>query len=114
MTLYANKSKLERPYFRKKNLVYLLRQNIKIIRLSDKLDSKKIGPFKVKRNIRDINFELKLSLIMRIYLIFHLSLLEPAYSDIFKGPAPELDPEIQKLVYNVESILAVRKRRNKL
>jgi hypothetical protein len=78
------------------------------------LDLKKIGPFKVKRNIRDINFEFKLSPIIRIYPIFHILLLESAHPNIFKGLVPELDPEIQKLVYNVEKILAVRKRRNKL
>jgi hypothetical protein len=48
MTLYANKSRLERPRFRERNLVYLLRRNVKIIRLSDKLDSKKIDLFKIK------------------------------------------------------------------
>jgi hypothetical protein len=94
MTLYANKSRLEGPCFRERDLVYVLRRNIKIIRLSDKLDLKKIGPFKVKRNIRDINFELKLFLIIRIHFIFHISLLEPAYLNIFKGPVPELNPEI--------------------
>jgi hypothetical protein len=72
----------------------LLRRNIKIIRPSDKLDLKKIGLFKVKRNIRNISFELKLPLIMRIYPIFYLSLLEPAYPDISEDPIPELDPEI--------------------
>jgi hypothetical protein len=51
---------------------------------------------------------------MRIYPIFYLSLLEPAYPDIPKGLISELDPEIQELVYDVESILAVRKRRNRL
>jgi hypothetical protein len=75
-------------------LVYLLRRNIKIIRLSDKLDSKKINLFKVKRNIRDISFEFKFPPTIRIYPIFHISLLEPAYSDIFEDSAPELDPEI--------------------
>jgi hypothetical protein len=95
-------------------LIYLLRRNIKIIRLSDKLDSKKIGPFKVKRNIRDISFEFKFPLIIRIYFIFYISLLESAYPDISEGLVPELDPEIQKLVYKVKLILAVRKRRNKL
>ena len=114
MILYANKSRLGGPYFQKKNLIYLLWQNIKITRPSDKLDSKKIGPFKIKRNICDINFEFKFPPIMRIYSIFYLSLLEPAYPNIFKGPTPELDPEIQELVYNVESILAVRRRRNRL
>jgi hypothetical protein len=94
MTLYANKSRLERPYFRENDLIYLLRRNIKIIRLNDKLDSRKIGPFKIKRNIRDISFELKLPLIMRIYPIFHILLLEPAYPDTPEGLAPELDPKI--------------------
>jgi hypothetical protein len=94
MILYANKSRLERPHFREKNLIYLLRRNIKIIRPSDKLNSKKIGLFKIKRNIRDISFELKFLPIMKIYPIFHISLLEPAHSNISKGPAPELDPEI--------------------
>jgi hypothetical protein len=146
MTLYANKSRLGKSRFRERNLIYLLRRNIKIIRPSDKLDSKKIDLFKVKRNIRDVSFEFKLSLIIRIYSIFHISLLEPAHPDTSKGlvvgvhphpitwpglyrgsrphqsylcatpPSlvPELDPEIQEFVYNVESILTVRKRRNRL
>jgi hypothetical protein len=78
------------------------------------LDLKKIGLFKVKRNIRNINFELELPPIMRIYPVFHFSLLEPAHPDTSKGLIPELDPEIQELVYEVESILAVRRRRNRL
>jgi hypothetical protein len=94
MTLYVNKSRLGRPRFRKGNLIYLLRRNIKTIRLSDKLDLKKIGPFKVKRNIRDISFELELLLTIKIYFIFHFSLLEPAYPDISKSLAFKLDPEI--------------------
>jgi hypothetical protein len=114
MTLYANKSRLERSYFRRGDLIYLLRRNIKIIKPSDKLNLKKINSFKVKRNIRDISFEFKLPLIIRIYPIFHISLLEPAHPDISEGLVPELDPEIQKLVYNVKSILAVRRRRNRL
>jgi hypothetical protein len=114
MTLYANKSKFGKPRLREKDLIYLLRRNIKITRPSDKLNLKKIGPFKIKRNIRDISFELKLLPAIRIYPVFHILLLEPAYPDIPKSPAPELDPKIQKLVYNIESILAVRKRRNKL
>src|SRR3984957_7253498 len=101
MTLYANKFRLGKPRLREENLIYLLRRNIKITKPSDKLDSKKIGPFKIKRNIRDINFELKLLLIIRIHPIFYISLLEPAHFNIPKGSTPELNPEIQKLVYNV-------------
>jgi hypothetical protein len=114
MTLYANKFRLGGPCLRGGDLIYLLRRNIKTIRLSDKLNLKKIGPFKVKRNIRDINFELELPLIIRIYPVFYISLLESAYSDTPEGPASKLDLKIQKLVYDVESILAVRRRRNRL
>jgi hypothetical protein len=114
MTLYANKSKLEGPRLRGGDLVYLLRQNVKTIRPSDKLDSKKISPFRVKRNIRNISFEFKLSLSMRIHSVFYFLLLKSVYPDTPKGPVSELDPEIQELVYDVESILAVRRRRNRL
>jgi hypothetical protein len=58
MTLYANKLRFESPRLRERDIIYLLRYNIKITRLSDKLNSKKIDPFKIKRNIRDISFEL--------------------------------------------------------
>jgi hypothetical protein len=94
MTLYANKSKLKESRFWEENLVYLLRRNIKIIKPSDKLDSKKIGSFKVKRNIRDISFELEFPLIIKIHLIFYILLLEPAHPDIPERLAPELDLKI--------------------
>jgi hypothetical protein len=95
-------------------MVYLLRRNIKITRLSDKLDSKKIGLFKIERNIRDISFELQLLLIIRIHPVFYVLLLKSAHPDILEGLTLELDLETQELVYEVERILAVRKRRNKL
>jgi hypothetical protein len=94
MTLYANKFRFGKSRLRVKDLVYLLRRNIKIIRLSDKLDLKKIGLFKVKRNIRDISFEFKLPLIIKIYSIFYISLLELAYPNIPEGLVSELDPKI--------------------
>jgi hypothetical protein len=58
MTFYANRLRLESLRLRERDIIYLLRRNIKITRLSDKLDSKKINLFKIKRNIRDISFEL--------------------------------------------------------
>jgi hypothetical protein len=90
MVMYYNKSKLKGPHFRKRNLVYLLRKNIKTIRPSNKLDYKKFGLFKVKRNIKNINYELYLLLTIKIYPVFHISLLELADSDTPTGPAPEI------------------------
>jgi hypothetical protein len=88
--MYYNKLKLEGPRFREENLVYLIRRNIKIIRLSDKFNYKKFGPFRVKRNIKNISYEFHLLLTIRIYLIFHISLLEPADSDTPAEPASEI------------------------
>jgi hypothetical protein len=88
--MYYNKSKLEEPRFREGDLIYLLRRNIKTIRLSDKLDYKKFGLFKVKRNIKDISYELHFLLTIRIYPVFHISLLELADSDMSIRSAPEI------------------------
>jgi hypothetical protein len=92
--MHYNKSKFKRSRFREEDLVYLLRRNIKIIRLSDKLDYKKFGPFKVKRNIKNINYELYLSLTIKIYPIFHISLLKLADLDTPTGPAPEIHSDL--------------------
>jgi hypothetical protein len=90
MAMYYNKLKLEGPRFREENLVYLLRRNIKIIRLSDKLDYKKFGSFKVKRNIKNISYEFHFLLTIRIYPVFHIFLLELADLDTPAEPAPEI------------------------
>jgi hypothetical protein len=88
--MYYNKLKLEGPRFREGDLVYLLRRNVKIIRFSDKLDYRKFGPFKVKRNIKNISYELYFLFTMRIYPVFHIFLLESVDSDTSAGPAPEI------------------------
>jgi hypothetical protein len=93
--MYYNKLKLEEPRFREGDLVYLLRRNIKTIRPSNKLDYKKFGSFKVKRNIKHISYELHLLLTIRIYPVFHISLLESADLDTPAGPAPEIHPDLQ-------------------
>jgi hypothetical protein len=88
--MYYNKLKLEGPRFRERDLVYLLRRNIKTTKFNDKLDHKKFDPFKIKRNIKNISYELYLPPTIRIYPIFHISLLEPANLDTPAGPAPEI------------------------
>jgi hypothetical protein len=56
--------------------VYFLKRNIETTRLSNKLNYKKFGLFRVKSNIRDISYKLELSKKIRIYLIFYISLLK--------------------------------------
>ena len=92
--MYYNRSKLEGPRFKKRDLVYLLRRNIKTIRPSDKLDYKKFDLFKVKRNIKDISYKLHFSFIIRIHPVFHISLLESADPDTPTRPAPEIYPDL--------------------
>jgi hypothetical protein len=112
--MYYNKLKLEKSRFRKRDLVYLLRRNIKIIKLNDKLNHKKFGPFKVKRNIKNINYKLHLLFIIRIHPVFHISLLKPADLNTPIGLAPEIHFNLQKKVYTVEKVLKIKKYRKTL
>ena len=88
--MYYNKLKLGKPRFREKDLIYLLRRNIKIIRFSNKFDYKKFGLFKVKRNIKNISYELYLLFTIKIYPIFYISLLKSANPDTPAGPVSEI------------------------
>ncbi len=73
---YYNTYKLEGPRLKKRDKVYLLRRTIRTTRLSDKLDYKKIGLFKIEAKIRKVNYRLKLPKHIRIYLVFYVVLLE--------------------------------------
>jgi hypothetical protein len=112
--MYYNKLKFERFRFREKDLVYLLRRNIKTTKLSNKLDYKKFGLFKVKRNIKNISYELHFLLTIKIYPIFYISLLKLADPNTSTGPALEIYLNLQKKIYIVEKVLKVRKYRKTL
>ena len=88
--MYYNKKRLEGSRLREEDKIYLLRRNIKIIRLSDKLDYKKFRSFMIKRNIRDTSFKLKLPPIIKIYLIFYILFLEPISPDVLERLTPEI------------------------
>ena len=113
-SLYYNNKRLEGPRLREGNQVYLLRRNVKIVRPSDKLDHRKLNPFKIVRNIKNVSFELQLPPTMKIHPVFYISLLEPANPNIPQGPAPEIHPDSQELEDEVEKILDVRKSRGRL
>jgi hypothetical protein len=113
-SVYYNSKRLGGPRLREKNQVYLLRRNIKTTRPSDKLDYKKLSPFKIVRNIKNISFELQLPPIIKIYPVFHISLLESADPNIPLGPASEIHPDSQELEDEVEKVLDVRRTRGRL
>jgi len=54
--------------------VYLRTDNICVKRRSKKLNNKSIGPFKIKRNIKGLSYELDLLKKMRIHPVFHVSI----------------------------------------
>ena len=74
-------------------MIYLLRKNIKIKRSSDKLDYTKLGPFKIKKKLKPVTFKLIIPKGMRIYLVFHISLLKSTTTKA-NPRLVELDQEI--------------------
>jgi hypothetical protein len=91
INIYYNRKRFEESRFREGDKVYLVRRNIRIIRLSDKLDYRKFGPFKIIRYIKGTNFKLRLLPTIKIYLVFYISLLEPVYPETPEGSTLEIN-----------------------
>uniref|UniRef100_A0A8H7KFJ6 RNA-directed DNA polymerase n=1 Tax=Bionectria ochroleuca TaxID=29856 RepID=A0A8H7KFJ6_BIOOC len=102
MKKYYDKTRLKGPILKEGDKVYLLRKNITTTRPSDKLDYKKLGPFKILKKKSDTNYELSLPDTMHIHPIFHISLLEKAPEN-----APDQDHpiEVYEEEYEPEKIL---------
>ena len=108
MKKHYNKTRLSGPTLKEGDMVYLIRKNLKTKRPSDKLDHKKLGPFKITEKISTSNYRLSLPKTMRIHPVFHVSLLEPAPKGVqFEGTV-EIDPEEEE--YEVENILDLEER----
>jgi len=98
MTLYANKKKDRKSTFKKKDKAYLLRQNIKMKRSSNKLNHTKLESFEILEEKRLINYKLNLSTFMRIHSIFHIFLLKSADSNTsIQTESSEIDSESQRV-----------------
>jgi hypothetical protein len=90
--IYYNKKRLIGPLFLSRDIVYLLRKNIKTKRLSNKLDYKKLRLLKIKRKIGLINYKLSLPYIIKIYLIFYILLLEKALLNAIENKTNNIEP----------------------
>ena len=71
--------------------------------LSDKLNFKKIGSFKILEKRSTVNYKLELPKGMRIQPVFHISLLEPAPKNAKEQTDIEVEPNEGE--YEVEEIL---------
>jgi hypothetical protein len=106
MTKYTNRKRIEGLTLKGGDKVYLLRRNIKSNKLTKKLDTVKLGPFKILRQKGPVNYELELPKKIRTLPTFHVSLLEPATPDArLKQDIKDISEEIQEPVYEVEKIL---------
>ena len=56
----ANKKRVQEHFYKEGDKVYLLQQNIKTKRLSNKLDFKRLGLFRVKKVVGKLDYELEL------------------------------------------------------
>jgi hypothetical protein len=77
-SLYYDSKRIKGLTLKKRDLVYLLWKNIKIKRLSLKLDHMKLGPFKILKVLSPLIYRLELPPNIWIHLVFYISLLELA------------------------------------
>jgi len=111
---YHNQKRSMEPTLKKGDKVYLLRRNIKTKRPSDKLDHKKLGPFKIEKVLGPVNYRLSLPKTMNIHPVFHISLLEPAPPGAPEAPVTEIDPVNPNAEYEVETVLDCQYIRKKV
>ena len=93
---YYDQHRLPAPEFKKDQLIWLLRHNIKTTRPSTKLDHRRLGPYRIIEKIGSSAYLLNVpSYLSRLHPVFNVSLLEP-YRDpsIFR---PHSSPEAFQL-----------------
>ncbi|RAL65789.1 hypothetical protein DID88_005454 [Monilinia fructigena] len=111
---YYNTKRSMEPTLKEGDKVYLLRRNIETKRPSNKLDHRKLGPFKIDKVIGTVNYRLKLPDTMNIHPVFHISLLEPAPPGAPNAPFTEIEPVNPNAIYDVETILDCKYVRGKI
>jgi hypothetical protein len=77
------------------------------------LDFKKLGLYKIVAKKLLINYKLRLPKGLRLYLVFHVSLLELALPGVVVSNK-ELQPDYELDIYNVEKILNSRVSKKKI
>jgi hypothetical protein len=116
---YDKRAKAPPPYA-VGDRVWLIRRNIKTQRPSQKLDAKRMGPFKILQVVGEskLAFKLELPPRMKIHPVFHVSLLEPYRENTIEGriqpPPPPPDEIDGELEYEVKEILDSKIVRGKL
>ena len=113
--VYADRHRLPSS-FNIGDRVWLLRRHIKTTRPCEKLDYRRLGPFRIIGQINDVAFRLDLPQ-LRIHPVFHSSLLEPYQESTMPGRITQPPPPIELEdgpEYEVAAILDSKIVRNKL
>jgi hypothetical protein len=75
---YQNKKRKMASQLKEGDKMYLLTKNLKIRKKSKKLNHVKVESFFIKAVKGSVNYELDLPKNAKVFLVFHISLLEPA------------------------------------
>ena len=78
---YYNQEVSKGLNLKKRNKVYLLTKNFESKWFSKKLNYIKIEPFKIINKVTEIIYKLDLLLKIKIYLVYYITILEPAYKN---------------------------------
>src|SRR6266581_3872723 len=82
MKKYYNKKRSKGPNLKEGDKVWLLYKNFKSRQLSKKLDYVKLRLFMIAAKISEVIYKLDLPVKMKIYLVQHIIMLEPAKGNI--------------------------------
>src|SRR5947209_17943620 len=82
MAYYYNQRHGKEPELKKRDKVYLLQKNIQTDRPNQKLDFKKLGPYKVITKKNRLNYKIEILDNKNFFNVFHISLLKLAPKDV--------------------------------
>lgn len=109
---YSDRHVNKSPNFKDGQKVWPDMRNLSFKGLPRKLADKFAGPYKVKRRIRELAYELNLPSAMKIHPVFHVSLLQEHCTSTLPGRHPSEPTAIEvdsKEEYEVEAILDSRR-----
>jgi hypothetical protein len=114
---YYDRKVQDAPDFKVDEQVWLLRRNVKTARPSDKLDYKRLGPFRIIAKFGDAAFKLELPPSMPIHPVFHVALLERFHPNDIPGRVQAPPPPVVvngHEEFEVETVLDSRVRNRRL